>query len=327
MASSAKRRAVASQQRRQDDDEEEEDLEEEMEGEDDEDESDDIEDEESEEDEELHEEVNVEFEAHTISDGDHDGIKKLLKQVEAHPVLWDTSENGYSDRQLKDEAWNTICRSLHLNWDGLPEKQQEIIECDIKNKWRTVLGKFIRELAREQRCTTAQSKRKPYIYRKEMMFLTTSGEILQANVDADLDMLEAEDQQKNGPVKGSARGGKGSKRKSKKNSVVILPPRPPRMRKRRVVRSRAFISEQVDAGILTLLQRRASEDGLDDFGRVVAAQVRRLPLNRRADFMSFALSSVEFFLPPFNPPAVDTLVSSLREVCTEQPSSSQSDYS
>ncbi|XP_073408874.1 BRCA2 and CDKN1A-interacting protein isoform X2 [Dendrobates tinctorius] len=81
MASSAKRRAVASQQRRQDDDEEEEDLEEEMEGEDDEDESDDIEDEESEEDEELHEEVNVEFEAHTISDGDHDGIKKLLKQL------------------------------------------------------------------------------------------------------------------------------------------------------------------------------------------------------------------------------------------------------
>ncbi|KAM4034364.1 uncharacterized protein ACNLHF_020976 [Anomaloglossus baeobatrachus] len=247
-------------------------------------------------------------------------------QVEAHPVLWDTSENGYTERQLKDEAWNTICRNLHLNWDGLPEKQQEIIECDIKNRWRTVLGKFIRELAREQRSTTAQSKRKPYIYRKEMMFLTTSGEILQANVDADREMAEAE-QQKNGPVKGSARGGKGSKRKSKKNSVVILPPRPPRMRKRRVVRSRAFISEQVDAGILTLLQRRAAEDGLDDFGRVVAAQVRRLPLNRRADFMSFALSSVEFFLPPFNPPAVDTLVSSLRDVCTEQPSSSQSDYS
>ncbi|CAJ0928853.1 unnamed protein product [Ranitomeya imitator] len=179
------------------------------------------------------------------------------------------------------ESLDVVYLDFSKAFDTVPHKRWKLIlycgihpktECDIKNKWRTVLGKFIRELAREQRSTTAQSKRKPYIYRKEMMFLTASGEILQANVDADLHMREEEDQQKNGPVKGSARG-KGSKRKSKKNSVVILPPRPPRMRKRRVVRSRAFISEQVDAGILTLLQRRASEDGLDDFGRVVAAQL------------------------------------------------------
>ncbi|XP_044153105.1 BRCA2 and CDKN1A-interacting protein [Bufo gargarizans] len=82
MASSAKRRAVAQPQRRADDDEEEDDLEEDMEGEgDDEEDSDDIEDDESEEDEEVNEEVNVDFEAHTMSDGDHDGIKKLLKQL------------------------------------------------------------------------------------------------------------------------------------------------------------------------------------------------------------------------------------------------------
>ncbi|XP_075699229.1 BRCA2 and CDKN1A-interacting protein isoform X2 [Rhinoderma darwinii] len=79
MASSAKRRAVAEKQRQQDE-EEEDDMEEEMEGEDEE-ESDDIEDDESEEDEEVHEEVNVDFEAHTMTDGDHDGIKKLLKQL------------------------------------------------------------------------------------------------------------------------------------------------------------------------------------------------------------------------------------------------------
>ncbi|XP_056388975.1 BRCA2 and CDKN1A-interacting protein isoform X2 [Hyla sarda] len=78
MASSAKRRAVAEQPRQ--DDDEEDDMEEEMEGDDDED-SDDIEDDESEEDEEVNEEVNVDFEAHTISDNDHDGIKKLLKQL------------------------------------------------------------------------------------------------------------------------------------------------------------------------------------------------------------------------------------------------------
>ncbi|KAM3913648.1 BRCA2 and CDKN1A-interacting protein isoform 1-T1 [Leptodactylus fuscus] len=336
MASSAKRRAVPEQQPRRsqqhdEDDEEEDDMEEEMEGDDDEDDSDDIEDDESEEDEEVNEEVNVDFEAHTMSDGDHDGIKKLLKQIEAHPVLWDTSEIGYNDRQLKDEAWNTVCRSLYLNWDGLPEKEQGIIEVDLKNKWRIVLNKFIKELAKEQRSSAfALSKRKPYVYRKEMMFLTTSGEILNmSNLDAEPELPKtAEKQGKKDPVKGSSsQTGKGSKRKGKKNSVVILPPRPPRMRKRRVVRSRAFISEQVDAGILTLLQSKAAEDSLNNFGRVVAAQIRRLPLHRRADFMAFALNSVEFFLPPYKPPAVDILVSSLREVCTEPPCSSHSDDS
>ncbi|XP_072280783.1 BRCA2 and CDKN1A-interacting protein [Pyxicephalus adspersus] len=71
MASSAKRRAVV----------EDEDMEEEMEGDDGDEDSDISEDEESEEDEELGQEVNVDFEAHTMSDGDHDGIKKLLKQL------------------------------------------------------------------------------------------------------------------------------------------------------------------------------------------------------------------------------------------------------
>ncbi|XP_071986927.1 BRCA2 and CDKN1A-interacting protein isoform X1 [Engystomops pustulosus] len=328
MASSAKRRAPA-EHRRQDDDEED-DMEEEMEGDDDEEDSDDIEDDESEEDEEVNEEVNVDFEAHTMSDSDHDGIKKLLKQVEAHPVLWDTSDSGYNDRQLKDEAWNTVCRSLRPNWDGLPEKQQEIIESDMKNKWRLVLNKFIQELAVEQQSSAfSLSKRKPYVYRKEMMFLTTSGEILQANLDAEPELLQAVEKKKaKGPAKkSSAPAAKGSKRKGKKNSVVILPPPPPKMRKRRVVRSRAYISEQVDAGILTLLQTKAAEDSLHNFGRVVATQVRRLPLNRRADFMAFALNSVEFFLPPYTPPAVDALVSSLRVVCTERAGSSHSDRS
>lgn len=76
MASSAKKRAVV----------EDEEMEDEMAGDDGEEDEDDedsdiSEDDDSEEDEDLDEEVNVEFEAHTMSDGDHDGIKKLLKQL------------------------------------------------------------------------------------------------------------------------------------------------------------------------------------------------------------------------------------------------------
>ncbi|XP_075072094.1 BRCA2 and CDKN1A-interacting protein [Mixophyes fleayi] len=72
MASSAKKRALA------EDHQGDEDMEDEEEEEGD---SDDIEDDESEQDEAVNEEVKVDFEAHTMSVGDHDGIQKLLKQL------------------------------------------------------------------------------------------------------------------------------------------------------------------------------------------------------------------------------------------------------
>ncbi|NP_001085917.1 protein BCCIP homolog [Xenopus laevis] len=76
MASNAKRRALEPERLLEKHKEDEED----MEG-DESEESDDIEEDESEEDEEVNEEVNIDFEAYTISDADYDGIKKLLKQL------------------------------------------------------------------------------------------------------------------------------------------------------------------------------------------------------------------------------------------------------
>ncbi|XP_045425200.1 BRCA2 and CDKN1A-interacting protein [Lemur catta] len=82
MASRSKRRAVGSGVLRppgvpvqRDDEEEEEEVEDEDEDEEDSDE------EEDENDEIVDEEVNIEFEAYSISDNDYDGIKKLLQQL------------------------------------------------------------------------------------------------------------------------------------------------------------------------------------------------------------------------------------------------------
>ena len=72
MASRPKRRVVSPVPPALGDEEEEDEVEEE-----DEDDSD----EEDEEDEVVNEEVNIEFEAYSISDNDYDGIKKLLQQL------------------------------------------------------------------------------------------------------------------------------------------------------------------------------------------------------------------------------------------------------
>ncbi|KAB1271474.1 BRCA2 and CDKN1A-interacting protein [Camelus dromedarius] len=75
MASRPKRRAVGAGVQATHDEEEDDEVE-------DEDEDDEDSDEEEDEDDEIvNEEVNIEFEAHSISDNDYDGIKKLLQQL------------------------------------------------------------------------------------------------------------------------------------------------------------------------------------------------------------------------------------------------------
>ena len=73
MASRPKRRVVSPVPPALGDEEEEDEVEEEDE--------DDSDEEEDEEDEVVNEEVNIEFEAYSISDNDYDGIKKLLQQL------------------------------------------------------------------------------------------------------------------------------------------------------------------------------------------------------------------------------------------------------
>ncbi|XP_029465899.1 BRCA2 and CDKN1A-interacting protein isoform X1 [Rhinatrema bivittatum] len=79
MASRAKRRALGPEQPSDCHAEEEEEEEEEDDEDDDDDDESEEEGEESE--KEINEEVNIEFEAHTISAGDYNGIKKLLQQL------------------------------------------------------------------------------------------------------------------------------------------------------------------------------------------------------------------------------------------------------
>ncbi|XP_075706284.1 uncharacterized protein LOC142740744 isoform X2 [Rhinoderma darwinii] len=69
-------------------------------------------------------------------------VSTLINLVHNRPELWDTSSAGYSERNTREEGWTYVCRGLYPEWDGMLEREQGVIENDVRNRWRTVRDCF-----------------------------------------------------------------------------------------------------------------------------------------------------------------------------------------
>ncbi|XP_066430932.1 uncharacterized protein [Eleutherodactylus coqui] len=63
-------------------------------------------------------------------------------QVESRPEIWDPAELGYSDRDIKADAWNAVCTEMYPDWDSATAATQSEILKDIKNRWRSVRDRY-----------------------------------------------------------------------------------------------------------------------------------------------------------------------------------------
>lgn len=258
-------------------------------------------------------------------------VKHLIQQVETHPELWDASAEGYSDRQAREDAWTSIFRHLYPSWDGLTVKEQGIIEKDVKNRWRSVRDRFRKEMSMEEKSGSSPSKRKPYQYIQQLMFLRQTRQPCQTSSGLDKEMGLPQPKESE-PLEGSSvpvvvetEGANTDFAVAGQSTEPVPPPRvpPSKMGGKCIIRSRAKITQELDDEILALLRRTWAEDDADAFSRTLADRIRWLPEPSRSRFMAYVLSSVEYFLPPFYPPEVDTLVANLRMACTPQTGNSQ----
>lgn len=254
-----------------------------------------------------------------------------VMQVETHPELWDAAAEGYSDRQAREDAWTSIFRHLYPSWDGLTAKEQGTIEKDVKNRWRSVRDRFRKEMSMEEKTGSSPSKRKPYQYIHQLMFLRQTRQPCPTSSGLDKEMglpLPKESEPLEGssvPAAVETEGANTDFAVAGQSTEPVPPPRvpPAKMGGKCIIRSRAKITQELDDEILALLRRTWAEDDADAFSRTLADRIRWLPEPSRSRFMAYVLSSVEYFLPPFYPPEVDTLVANLRMACTPQTGSSQ----
>lgn len=51
--------------------------------------------------------------------------EKFIIQVEQQPCLWNLSEKSYSDKFLKQKAWQEIAEKMYEDWNNLTNKNKE----------------------------------------------------------------------------------------------------------------------------------------------------------------------------------------------------------
>ncbi|XP_066448385.1 uncharacterized protein [Eleutherodactylus coqui] len=100
-------------------------------------------------------------------------VARMITLVESRPEIWDPAETGYSDRDLKADAWLSVCTGMYPDWDsGTAALHSEILK-DVKNRWWSVRDRYKKhEKDCEKSGMSPSQKKCPY--QEQLRFLRTS---------------------------------------------------------------------------------------------------------------------------------------------------------
>jgi hypothetical protein len=54
-------------------------------------------------------------------------IETLISAVQHHPLLWDTTDADYKDKNKKHQAWVEVSKILFEDYDNQSQDQQKLI--------------------------------------------------------------------------------------------------------------------------------------------------------------------------------------------------------
>ncbi|XP_069608673.1 uncharacterized protein [Ranitomeya imitator] len=98
-------------------------------------------------------------------------VGTLISEVQARPLLWDKGSFGYTDRHRRDRAWIDICQILYPDWGGYSHPQQGVIEDDVRQRWKSVRDRFLKERRQAIRSGISPSKRRKMPFYDELLFI------------------------------------------------------------------------------------------------------------------------------------------------------------
>ncbi|KAE9539871.1 hypothetical protein AGLY_005123 [Aphis glycines] len=100
--------------------------------------------------------------------------EQLISEVEKRPVLWDTSDIDYKDRNKKNEAWLQVTSALYENFSNNTQTEKKVIVQEVISKWRSVRDNYTRSLKKQAECNKSGSgvkKIQRYIFEQQLSFL------------------------------------------------------------------------------------------------------------------------------------------------------------
>ncbi|XP_068111617.1 uncharacterized protein [Hyperolius riggenbachi] len=100
-------------------------------------------------------------------------VQELIRAVEEHPELYDSSLASYSDCYKKKEAWVDVTRRVTPHWQSMSKKERELQERQLKIRWKSLRDRFKRDLNAlgSQRSGSAGKKVKIHRFFEKLQFL------------------------------------------------------------------------------------------------------------------------------------------------------------
>ncbi|XP_044132915.1 uncharacterized protein LOC122925630 [Bufo gargarizans] len=99
-------------------------------------------------------------------------VDKLICLVQERPELWDTRSRNYQDRVRKDAAWEQVARHMRRDeWAKADGRGCASLVKQTKTRWNSCRDQFRRELNSQGRSGEGGSKKRPYLYTQQLMFL------------------------------------------------------------------------------------------------------------------------------------------------------------
>ncbi|RVE51328.1 hypothetical protein evm_004008 [Chilo suppressalis] len=100
-------------------------------------------------------------------------IEELAIAVEKHPCLWNTNHEDYHNRDLKDEAWESICQEIIKDWEDTDEIGRKHKFIDLKKKWTNVRDCYRKEVHKSNHLPNGSTtkKKKRYVHADVLSFL------------------------------------------------------------------------------------------------------------------------------------------------------------
>ncbi|XP_050345151.1 uncharacterized protein LOC126770053 [Nymphalis io] len=98
----------------------------------------------------------------------------LISLIEERPVLWDTSNEDYKNKFIKQDAWKDVCKSLFTNFEEKENNEKTKLGNTVIQRWRGIKDtfyKYEKKLKDASRSGSGSKNIKEYHLYKQLQFL------------------------------------------------------------------------------------------------------------------------------------------------------------
>ncbi|XP_077283229.1 uncharacterized protein LOC143909198 [Arctopsyche grandis] len=105
-------------------------------------------------------------------------IEAFISALEERPALYDLSNKGYRNRDMKMKLWEEVGEVMYSNWSNLNNKEKNEKGKFMMSKWKSLKDCFNRELREQKKHKSGDSakNRKQYEYFERLLFLLPNTE-------------------------------------------------------------------------------------------------------------------------------------------------------